>query len=261
MGDVARILAEHSPASLQSLMHDRLTIETCENIHLHWRSLRIEMSITDAARLLDVCWRFGNLIPLLQGRVLEIPLDAICPYDERHRRVGEHGFDNGSPEETAEHEAGIKWMIEQMKSGRRPWPIAIRPGWGARFSRPEDRRSGNVWQRLDGFKRYMAHKALDLPTIKCFLVAGDRPGCQHGHCAFQEDGEKLPSGFTTDFFMDATPQRLSVVESEKQRCCVNQVELLKNDTIHVHLGDTRLEFNRDEFVAFANMIRNAHISL
>jgi hypothetical protein len=246
---------------LQGLMHDRITLEACENIHFHWRNLRVEMSMSDAVRMLDLCWRFESLMPLLQGRIVNIPLASICPYDTRHRRVSDDEFDCGTLDATQEHVAGIAWIVEQMNSGRKPWPIAVRPAWRSRFSRSEDRLPGNVWQRLDGFKRFMAHRALKRETIECVIVAGDRPGCQHGHRPFQETGEQLPYGFPRDFFLDASPDRLSLVDADKQRYRINQVELLKNGTIHVHLGDIRLEFTRGEFLTLADMIQEARAAL
>jgi hypothetical protein len=147
-----------------------------------------------------------------------------------------------------------------MQAGKRPWPIAVRPAWSDRFGRG-DRQNGNIWQRLDGFKRYMAHRALGLSSIECFIVADNKPGCQHGHAAFVSDSDELPPGFDRDFFVEAGPDRLSLVASDEQRRLANEVELLRNGTIHVHLGDTRLEFERAQFIAFATMIQQAHAAL
>jgi hypothetical protein len=261
MGDVARVLSTRVETLLQSLMHDRIVVEACENIHLHWRNVRLEMSVSDSVRLVDACWRFTKLACFLQGRVVSIPLASICPYDPRHLRTVDGSFEAESPADTAEHEAGIAWIIEQMQAGRRPWPIAIRPAWCGHFSRPEDKRPGNVWQRLDGFKRHMAHKRLGLTAIDCFIVADNLPGCQHEHRAFLEEGEELPRGFPANFFMQAGEDRLSLVNAEKQRYMMNQVELLRNGTIHLHIGDIRLEFERAEFLTFADMIQEARAAL
>jgi hypothetical protein len=261
MGDVDRVLASCRQTSLQSLMHDRLVVEACENVHLHWRNVRIEMSISDAARVVDVTWRFSKLMPMLEGRVVSIPMAAIDPYDNHHKRIDDHDFENEPPEATAEHKAGIEWIAEQMKAGRRPRPIAVRAAWADRVRRPQDMRPGNIWQRIDGFKRYMAHRALGLPTIECFIFADDQPGCQHGQTAFLDDAEELPRGFPHDFFVSTNRTRLSLIDAEEQRRQVNEVELLRNGTIHVHMGDVRLEFERAEFETFAELIEKARAAL
>jgi hypothetical protein len=261
MGDVLRVLSSRRETSLQTLMHDRIAIESCENIHLHWRNIRLEMSLSDAARLVDISWRFRQTIVALQGQVVSLPLVAINPYDDIHKRVTDDAFENESPESTNRHKEGIAWMVEQMRAGRKALPIAVRPAWGERFTRPQDRLPGHIWQRLDGFKRYMAHRALGLSTIDCFVVASHLPGCQHKQRAFLEEDEELPRYFGKDLFVAANTDRLSLIESEEQRRLVNEVELLRNGVVHVHLGDTRLEFTREEFVTFAELIYEARIAL
>jgi hypothetical protein len=261
MGDVLRVLSSRNEITLQSLMHERIVVEACENIHFHWRNLRVEMSVSDAARMVDVCWRFSKIMTAFEGRVFTIPLDAICPYDNHHMRMSDDEFENDPPEATAEHKAGIAWMVEQIKAGRKPRPIAVHPAWGRRFHRPRDKKAGNIWQRLDGFKRYMAHQALQLPTIDCFLVAADHPGCQHGLPAFLDEEPSPPAGLGKDVFIESGADRLSLVASEEQRRLVNEVELLRNGTIHLHLGDIRLEFQRHEFLALADLIRQARAAL
>jgi hypothetical protein len=261
MGDVARVLAGCNNRTLQSLMHDRLVLEACESIHVHWRNVRLEMSISDLIRLLDMSAMFERFLFGFQGQVVTIPLAAICPYDHTHVRVGEDDFDNGSEKDTAEHKAHIEWMAGQIAAGRTPRPIAVCPAWRGQFVRREDARPGNVWQRLDGFKRYMAHKALGQPTIECFYVASYRPGCQHGLPPFLEEGEDLPRALTKDTYVHISPDRLSLVDEDKQRYQTNEIELLRNGTIHVHVGDTRLEFTQPEFVAIAEMFQTASAAL
>jgi hypothetical protein len=261
MGDVARVLSTCNETLLQSLMHDRLVLEVCENVHFHWRNVRLEMSTSDAARMINVCWRLTKLMPLLEKTVVAVPLASICPYDGSHRRISDEEFENDSPAATAEHKAGVAWMVEQMKAGQRPRPIAVCAAWTDSFPRTADWQPGNIWQRLDGFKRYMAHRTLGLPAIDCTLVADYQPGCQHGLRPFLEPGEKLHRRFDKAFFLTTQAHQLSLVEADKQRYLENQVELLTNGTIHVHLGDTRLEFTREEFIAFAGLIGDARSCL
>lgn len=257
MGDVARVLAE-TPGNLQSLCHDRLVLECCENIHFHWRNLRIESSISDAARFLDIFWwGSAKIMGALKGKVVTIPLAAICPYNNSHRRVTDDpltGFENESPQATEEHRAGVKWTMKQIETWQRIRPIAIRPAWHGRFPRPQDKQAGNIWQRLDGFKRYMAHKALGHQTIDCFIIDEDKPGCQDGQPTILRPGEQFERGFLPENFTETGKDVLSLIDADKQRFGKNGVELLRNGLIHLHLGDVRLEFTQDEYKRFAAMV-------
>lgn len=259
MGDVARILSSRQ-GNLQSVMHDRVVLEKCENVHLHWRNVRIEMSISDAARMLDIFWWGSDkILKAVQGKVVSIPLDSICPYNNSHRRLPNGDFENENAVSTEQHHIGVDWMVEQIKAGRKIRPIAVRPAWlGApRFPRPEDKRSGNIFQRLDGFKRYMAHRKLGLSFIDCFVIDGDRPGCQDSMSAFLDANEAPPSAFDPADFVESGKDNLSLIDGDKQRYEKNEVEQLTNGLIHVHIGDTRLEFDRDGFREFSGMISEA----
>lgn len=262
MGDVARVLSACNGRTLQTLMHDRLVFEACENIHVHWRNVRLELSISDLVRLLDMSATFERFLFAFEGQVMTIPLAAINPYDHTHVRIGEDDFDNGSEKDTTEHKQHIAWMADQIASGRKPRPIAVCPAWRGKFVRREDATPGNVWQRLDGFKRYMALKALGRPTIECIYVASYWPGCQHGLSPFLDEGDaEPPRALTRSTYVHVSPARLSLADEDKQRYQMNEIELLRNGTVHVHLGDTRLEFTQAEFAAVAGMFQRAAAAL
>lgn len=259
MGDVERVLASRNMMTMQKPMHDRIVLEACENIHFHWRNTRIEMSLSDAARMLDIFWwGSSKIMSAIAGKVVPIPLDAICPYNNSHKRTADGSFENESPAATQEHKDGIAWMVQEMKAGKKIRPIAVRPAWHGRFPRPQDKKSGNIWQRLDGFKRYMAHRELGREFIDCFIIDGDQPGCQHNQPAFLKPNERFEPAFGKDFFVETGKDNLSCgLDADKQRYFENQVELLKNGIVHVHIGDARLEFERNEFREYASMICQA----
>ncbi len=261
MGDVSRRLAS-THGSLQHLNARRLTLELCENFHLHWRNLRVESSLTDALQLLSLTGRATEaLLCRLEGKVVHLPLDAICPFNWTHRR-SEYGRgwvcglrdDNA----TREHEAGVDFWKASMLSGKTPWPIAVRPWYVGGYERPPDVEPRNFFQRLDGFKRFIAHQELGRQTIACLVLRENARGCQNEMAhLFRFPGDGLRDLFADDLFECLGQALLSVGAPEWQRIDENAVELLRNGTIHVHIGDLRLEFSPEEFETFADMLGRA----
>lgn len=104
-----------------------------------------------------------------------VNINDINPYDGTH-------FENPSdwePEDYKKHREGIDFFKGEIVKGRATYPIAIRETkiiYGGVIKR---------YERLDGFKRYMAHKELGDIMIYCFVYDdsdGDivTPGMQEG---------------------------------------------------------------------------------
>ncbi len=265
MGDILRVLSA-AQGNWQQTQEFRLTCEACENIHFHWRNVRLETSVADIFRMIEMM-RVAQkrFLKEVAEKVVYLPLESICPYNDTHRkscrgRGWECGF--GTTDDTLGHEAGVDFYVQKMKEGLRPWPIAVRPHWLGGFPRPCDTRPGNVFQRLDGFKRYMAHAELGCNMIACFVLGEDKRGCQDGmpH-PLRFDGDGLEDYCGSATFAKLGEVRLSSVPQDRQRHGKNKVELLRNGMIHIHIGDVRLEFNAEEFAAYAKLIRDAEQAL
>lgn len=266
MGEIRKNLgAIHQ--DLQKMMGRRVTLEACENIHFHWRNVRIEMGPADFMRFLDVAgWAHRQFLDFVRGKVVHLPVASICPWDTTHHKVGD-GFgciyapDHSKNEwYTAKHRESIDWFKAQIGAGKQPWPIAVRAAWhgGQRFSRPQDKIPGNVFQRLDGFARYMAHAELKLPLIQSFIWHEDRPGCQDGlKTPLRFPGDGLQEAFGKHRFANLGEEALTDGMLERQRGVDNGCELLVNGSYHVHMGDTRLEFTPEAFETFTKLIAEA----
>ncbi len=109
---------------------------------------------------------------------VEVDLDQINPYDAGHPP--------GWADES--HTLGIEIVKGFIREGKRILPLLIRD-----FSIDSDpERCGRAfnesaglplvyrYQRLDGFKRYMAHKELGYDRVECILDNESFPGGQHG---------------------------------------------------------------------------------
>jgi hypothetical protein len=109
---------------------------------------------------------------------LEVDLGQINPYDVNHPP----GWSDDA------HARGIETVKGLIREGRPILPILIRDfginsdpercgrAYNEAASLPLDYR----YQRLDGFKRYMAYKELGYKRIECILDNDSFPGGQHG---------------------------------------------------------------------------------
>ena len=106
-----------------------------------------------------------------------IETDMINPYDVNHPP--------GRPDE--DHLRGIEMTMTLITSGESILPILVRefdadsdPGYGWQASdKSAGPPEGYRYQRLDGFKRYMAHKQLGHDKIECIIDNASFPGGQH----------------------------------------------------------------------------------
>jgi hypothetical protein len=113
---------------------------------------------------------------LSQNRA-SIDIDAINPYDVNH-----------PPGRTDEdHVRGIEFAKERIRAGERILPILVRdftvdsdPEYcGRPFNSAAGLPVDYRYQRLDGFKRYMACKELGHDKIECIIDNASFPGGQH----------------------------------------------------------------------------------
>lgn len=100
----------------------------------------------------------------------ELPLDSIDPFDALHFSDGNGGFRTTSDEDDKDHEEGVEWTRSLIREGKEIRPILVIPIKGGPYR----------YQRLDGFKRYFAHKREGKTTIRCVIIDQYIPGGQHG---------------------------------------------------------------------------------
>jgi hypothetical protein len=255
-----------SDRNTQQMMGRRLTLEACENLHIHWRNTRIEVNPIDLPALIRAGQKLAELPKLLAAHYVSLPLNSICPWDINHRPDDDWGFTTGNELDDITHRAGIDYFYGHILGGVKPWPIAVRPlGLGDPnnpWTLPETRTPLHRFQRLDGFKRYMAHEKAGLSHINAFILHEDKPGCQDADqgllpSPFLFKGKVSPL-FASDAFKELFGfNNLDVPEGDQ----LNRIEELANGSIHVHLGDLRLEFSKSDFRHVANLISHAKTAL
>jgi hypothetical protein len=108
--------------------------------------------------------------------ILHLPLAEINPFDGTHKpSAAPPGFE-AKDKTPGEHLEGAWHGCRLLTDGSRLRPIAV----CASSKVPNDLRSTRPWQRIDGFKRYWAHRLAGKATIACVVFDDYRPGCQHG---------------------------------------------------------------------------------
>lgn len=167
MGTVYKELAKAKIKQSPEHFAERLIVEECENIHLHYRNLRLEFSY-------DEFYVFAEKVALaskiLESRVelKKLPLDKIIPYNDTHPQ----GFENSDKE----HREGIDKVKELIKAGKRILPILVKP------------LSDGTYFRQDGFKRFFAFKELGTKEIECYVSPIAKFGGQDGMDWEDKDG-------------------------------------------------------------------------
>jgi len=156
-------------------------------IHIHYRNVRIEMSRATFQTFAVGIMEALNYILTLESDIeriyteIELPIQDINPYDCSHSPSEEHelGFQCNTERETEDHVKGINLCARLIKQGFRMLPISI---VATASADPAYSINPNAlpYQRLDGFKRYMAYNLLGYKTILCHLYAGKQayPGNQ-----------------------------------------------------------------------------------
>jgi len=127
---------------------DRETIKVqCRNVSL-WLNDSEFLSFIDMLKTAERGLINLRTKQLRKLEKLKIPLSEINEYDDGHDMM---------PDD--EHRKGIDDIKKLIHQGKHITPILIRHNKSARTS----------YERLDGYKRYMAFKELGFKTIDCYL--------------------------------------------------------------------------------------------
>lgn len=118
MGEIFNELSRAVIKKEPSYFSDRLVIEECENIHIHYRNIRLELSVDEFYTFAD---KLAEASKKLQGYKKEevIPLDKINPYNDTHPV----GFENTDKL----HRDGIDKVKDLILKEKRILPILVRP--------------------------------------------------------------------------------------------------------------------------------------
>jgi hypothetical protein len=136
---------------------DRLVVEECENMHIHYRNLRLEFSDSEFIQFAG-CIRKA-FAEFVKKHSVSVPIDLISPYNSTHPE----GFENTDKH----HREGIDLIKRDMQDRKEILPILVKP-------------NGDGYLRMDGFKRYFAFKELGHIVIPCFISANAKRGGQDG---------------------------------------------------------------------------------
>ena len=172
MGHVYKVLDEKKVNKGSKFFPTRFIIELCENVHIHYRNIRIELSTNefcDMYRSMRKAYIVLTKYLLSHAETKEISMQRIDPYDPGHKKNG-NNFDCG--EEQSKHRKGIDYIKQLISEGKKIRPIAI--VW-------DD--SKNRYKRMDGFKRFWAFKELGYTKINCYILKEYVAGIQENMSA------------------------------------------------------------------------------
>ena len=168
MGEIFKILADKHPKPQPDYFAEKFVVELCENVHIHYRNIRIELSMNE---LIDFHRLLADAIANLPEYLFEgqktmlIPIDKIDPFDNGHIQADDsYDITDGTK---AEHEEGIELFKQHITDGGKLLPIAVWENEG-------------MYQRMDGFKRFWALKELGFKVIPCYVLSEYVAGVQEG---------------------------------------------------------------------------------
>ena len=118
--------------------------------------------------------------------VRRLPLDRINPFDQVHRDDGNGGFKCQDNQDALDHWRGINHAWRLLRDGVSRRPIVVMP---VQMSPYTHIYGDKAYHRLDGFKRFWAHKLEGIPVIACLVVDQYAAGAQHGHPMTVEEEE------------------------------------------------------------------------
>ena len=176
-------------------------------------------------------------------------LKDIEPFDSLHtEEQNEYGFTahetKDDEADTLRHEEGIEYVKGILEKGQKVMPILI----GCHS--PDD-----PYERLDGFKRYMAHKRLGKEIIECFIC--DKTDLDERR-VYQYMGKPLTcckGGQSYEIFPlfegeeNENPEDIRFLYNSP----TFRIEVREN--IHIHWGETgknRLELGLKDFMDLAD---------
>lgn len=257
MGEIKKILAKKD--KMQPIMfRNRVVFEWCEDVHIHFRNLRLELKEDDFLQLASAFLMARHRLWQWYGfpKFMLLDIDQIEPYDEGHKKVNnEWGFDCGSNKKNLEHIQGIKYWLEQLEKGREVPPILVKY---------DDKK--NNYKRMDGFKRFMAMKSFGMRKIPCIVDDNAIPGGQERITWHGGNGFTYNHVFSKREPIKSKGERFEILSEFKLEKEVPfekrlQIELQKNNSVHLHYNNIRLEFEMLEYLRFAQQIIKSYIKI
>jgi len=181
--ELAREVTKIPQNDRRAMKIERLTKEL---VHLHYRNIRIELSqetfeilakaiATAYSRLRVIgAYKQAGIVITKPVDQITVKLEAINQYDIAHKEElgAPLGFMCRNAKETEQHEEGIRLCMALIRNGCKMLPISITPREYSDFEYSGSFKDNHVFQRLDGFKRYEAHRRLGFETIVCHLYKG-----------------------------------------------------------------------------------------
>lgn len=170
---------------------NRLVLEANRDgtFHLHYRDLRVHLSADEYDDLeravVQGKARREAFVPfhekygingLKEPRRMTVAIEDVQPYDAGHKPGGVC-FDIAKEDATFDHEQGIEACMKEIEAGRKILPILV----------------STDGQRLDGYKRYMAHLRSGAREIEVIVDPAGKMGGQHG-LGFLDEEQEVTEG-------------------------------------------------------------------
>lgn len=148
-----------------------IEIQRDNTVHFHYRDIRLHWTSDEFEAIAKqfkeamIGYMAKRTFPAKEvttPKRLYINLTDIQPYDEGHRPLAED----------QEHREGIEYVKQLMREDKKIRPILV----------------DTQGQRMDGYKRYVAHVEMDTGQIECIIDPNARMGGQHNQ-SFLDDIE------------------------------------------------------------------------
>ena len=148
-----------------------IEVQRDNTVHFHYRDLRLHWTSDEfeliAGQFIEAMALYTNqkefpFKDITQPTRKVVMLRDIQPYDEGHRPLAEDQV----------HREGIEFVKQLIREGKKIRPILINTGG----------------QRMDGYKRYVAHMELVKSDIECIIDPNAQMGGQHNQ-SFLDDEE------------------------------------------------------------------------
>lgn len=239
------------------LMKERVVVEWCENVHVHFRNMRLEFDEDSFLKFASGMFQARNRLwqwhdaPIFK----EIPVEQVDPYDAAHQPADNgYGFDCGSDESNAEHERGISCLHAALLQGKPIPPILVKQV------------AENRYKRLDGFKRYFAIIRNGDATVPCIVDNHSVHGAQEeiewhsGQLAYThvpKPADRDPHTSRGERYEILTNYDESAAFPREGRLLI---EFVEGGIFHFHYNNVRIELAPFEFIRFLSSFLVAFIS-